>query len=156
LRKKKSDAFKVFVLFQKLVENLLNSKITYFESDGGKEYDNGPFIDHLLTYGIYFRKSAPYTQQQNGVVECKHRHIVEMARTMLIDAIMPDAYWHDAILTMAYVINRLPTSVLNGFSPYLELFSKPLDYSFMRVFWCQRFPNLTPYTKNKLQPHFIQ
>ena len=60
---KKSDVFNVFVLFQKLVENLFVTKIVYFQSDGSKEYDNGPFVNHLVAHGIYFRKSAPQTQQ---------------------------------------------------------------------------------------------
>ena len=55
----KIRCFKVLVQFQKLVENLFNSKITYFQSDGGKEYDKGLFVDHLLAHGNCFRKSAP-------------------------------------------------------------------------------------------------
>ena len=74
-----------------------------------------------------------------------------MARTMLIDANMPDTFWHDAILTAVYVINRLPTPILNGPSPFFKLFSKPPDYSFLRIFGSLCFPTLTPYTKHKLQ-----
>jgi len=51
-----------------LVENSFNT-ITYFQSDGGKENDNRLFIDHLVANGIYFQKSAPHTQHQNGVAE---------------------------------------------------------------------------------------
>ena len=80
----KSEAFSIFCAFHKMVENLLNTKITFFHSDGGKEYDNTSFLEYLVAHGIYFRKSAPHTQQQNGVAERKHRHIVEMARTFLV------------------------------------------------------------------------
>ena len=57
-----------------------------------------------------------------------------MARTMLIDAHMPETFWHDAILTTVYFINRLPTATLHGLCPFSKLFSKPPDYSFLHVF----------------------
>jgi len=74
-----------------------------------------------------------------------------MACTTLIDT-----YWHDAILTYVYVINQLPTPTLQGISPFQKLFSKPPDYSFLRVFGSQCFPNLAPYAKNKLKPCSVQ
>jgi len=55
-----------------------------------------------------------------------------------------------------YVINRLPTPLLNNLSPFFKLFSKSLYYSFMRVFGYQCFPNLTPYTKHKFQPRSVR
>ena len=154
--KKKSDAFVTFKYFRKFVENLFNTAIVYFQSDGSREYDNLAFGTFLLQHGIYFRESAPHTQQQNGVNERKHRHIVETAPTFLIDAHMPDLYWSDAVLTAVYAINRLPTPLLHGLSPFQKLFSKPPDYGFLRVFGSQCFPNLTPYTHNKLQPRSIR
>ena len=42
---------------------------------------------------------APYTPQQNGVVERKNRTLVEMARTMLDEYKMPHHFWIDAIDT---------------------------------------------------------
>jgi len=77
-----------------------------------------------------------------------------MTHTLLLDASLLDFYWHNVVQTVTYLINRLPTPLLNGFSPYYKLFSKPPDYNFLRVFGCQRFPNITRYTKHKLQPHF--
>jgi len=88
----------------------------------------------LLTKGIYFRKFAPHTQEQNGMAERKHHHIVNMARTMLIKAQMSDTFWHDRVLSAKYIFNRLPTPLLDGLSPFHKLFSKPLDYSFLCVF----------------------
>jgi len=121
---KKSDVFSTFIQFQKLVENLFNTKIAYFQRDGGKEYDNVPFRNHLVANGIYFYKSAPLIQQQNGVAKRKHRPIVELTRTMLMDANMANHFRHDAVLTAVYVINRLLPPLLNGLSPFFKLFSK--------------------------------
>ena len=79
-----------------------------------------------------------------------------MARTFLVDASLPDESWHDAVSTTAYVINQLPTPLLQGLSHFQRLFSRVPDYGFLRTFGSQCFPNLTPYTKNKLQPRSIR
>ena len=57
-----------------------------------------------------------------------------MASTMLINAHLPNTFWHDATLTAVYAINRLPTPILKGFSPYHKLFLNRLDYGFLCVF----------------------
>lgn len=51
--------------------------------DGGGEFVNKPFFDFLVRYDIQHQLSFPYIPQQNGVVERKHRHIVEMGLCLL-------------------------------------------------------------------------
>lgn len=111
--KRKSEAFSIFYVFRKMVENVFNATIKLFQSNGGLEYDNSPFQTQLLDLGILFRKSCPHTPQQNGVAERKHRHIIEMTRTLLIDANMPGHFWVDAAYHACYTINRLPTPTLD-------------------------------------------
>lgn len=82
----------------------------------------------------------------------KHWHIVEMGHSLLFHSSIPLEYWVEAINTTIYLINRLPTPVLQGRSPFQVLFGKPLDYSFFRVFGCQCYPHLASYTSHKLQP----
>lgn len=87
-----------------------------FQSDGGREFDNTPMGEKLRKHG--FIKSCPDTQQQNGVAERKHRHILEMTRSFLIEASMPSQYWLDAAYAAVFTINRLPTPLLQNKSPY--------------------------------------
>ena len=63
----KFEVFKTFLAFKTLVESLFKKTIKYFQSDGGKEYDNTSLAAFLIQHGIYFQKSAPYAQQQNVV-----------------------------------------------------------------------------------------
>ena len=58
-------------------------KIKHIRSDNGTEFRNAGLDDYLDELGITHELSAPYTPQQNGVVERKNRTLVEMARTML-------------------------------------------------------------------------
>ena len=63
------------------VENQLNTKIKIFQSDWGSEFRS---LDFLFTqHGIIHRLSCPYTSDQNGIVERKHRHIVDTGLTLL-------------------------------------------------------------------------
>jgi len=36
---------------------------------------------------IVYQSSCPYTPQQNDIVECKNRHLLEVAHTLLIHKI---------------------------------------------------------------------
>ena len=58
-------------------------KIKHIRNDNGTEFKNTGLYTYLDTLGITHEFSAPYTPQQNGIVERKNRTLIEMARTML-------------------------------------------------------------------------
>ncbi|KAK1662149.1 hypothetical protein QYE76_050308 [Lolium multiflorum] len=68
--------------------------------------------------GIKHEFSAPYTPQQNGVVERKNRTIIEMARTMLSEFNSPHNFWGEAISTAVHYSNRLFLRPLHNKTPY--------------------------------------
>ena len=107
-----------------LVKNLFNCKIKMFQSDGGKEFDQNSMHGFFLKHGICFRKSCPDTQQQKGVAERKHRHLLEMTRSFLIDSSIPASFCLDALSDAVYTINGLPTPLLHAKLPYEVLFAK--------------------------------
>jgi hypothetical protein len=80
--------------------------------------------------------SCPHTHQQIGSAECKHRHIVETALALLAHASMPLNFWDEAFSIATFLINRLPTVVLDYSSPIAKLFSTPPTYSFLCTFGC--------------------
>jgi len=86
------------------------------------------------------QSTCPHTPQQNGIAERKNKHLVEIARTLLLGANMPIHYWGDAILTACYLINRMSSSSLKNKVPYSILFPKePLFHITPRVFGCLCF-----------------
>jgi hypothetical protein len=150
----KSDVFSIFVTFQKRVERLFDCKIKYVQSDWGGEFRTLP--KYFNSLGITHRQSCPHTHQQNGAIERKHRHIVETGLALLSHAHVPLQYWDDAFSTACYLINRLPTPLLNYNTPYETLFHTKPNYPFLKVFGCACWPNLRPYNNHKLQPRSIR
>jgi hypothetical protein len=117
LLKHKLDLFQKFKEFQKLVEKLFNKKILAVQTDWGGEYQKlTPFFQHM---GISHHVSCQHTHQQNGSAERKYRYVVEMGLSFLSHASMPLKFWDEAFSTAAYLINRLPSHVIN-FHPPLQ------------------------------------
>jgi transposase InsO family protein len=108
----KSDVYNAFQKFKSLVENQFSTRIKQLQSDGGGEFLSKQFTSFLETHGIFHRISCPYTAQQNGLAEWKHRHVVEMGLSLLAHSGLPPTYWVESFLTAVFLINRLPTSLL--------------------------------------------
>lgn len=85
------------------------------------------------------------------MIERKHRHIVDVGLTLLAQSKSPLHFWWNAFHTAVFLINRLPTPVLNNVSPFFKLFQQHPDYSILRVFGCACYPYLRPYNRHKLE-----
>lgn len=135
-----------------MIETQFSTKIKTLRSDGGGEYTSSAFKSYLLQHGVIHQASCPYTPQQNGLVERKHKHLIETTITLLSQASMFTDYLSYALLTAVFLINQLPTSVLSFASPWSKLHSTPLDLSQLKVFGCAWYPLLRPYSSHKLDP----
>ena len=70
--------------------------------------------------------------------------------TLLAHSAVPFSFWDMAFDTSTFLMNRMPTPVLNNVSPYKIFFAKSPDYSILRSFGCACFPYLRPYNSRKL------
>jgi len=104
---------------------------------------------YFQTHGILHQTSCVDTPQQNGRVERKHRHILNVARACLFQGNLPVKFWGKSILTATHLINRTPSTVLNGKTPYEVLFGKRPSYDMLRTFGCLCYAHIRPRNKDK-------
>ncbi|KAI9200725.1 hypothetical protein LWI28_012359 [Acer negundo] len=126
---------------QLILKRFFSYVFTQFESHiKAVRSDNGGEFMSLRSFfqdnGVLFQHSCVYTPQQNGVVERKHRHILQVARALKFQAQLPTQFWGECALTAVHIINRLPSPVLSFKTPFELLYSKPLNFSHLRVFGC--------------------
>lgn len=50
------------------------------------------------------------------LIEKKHKHIVEIARFVLLSAFVPRVFWEEATLTIIGLINTISSSYIKFFS----------------------------------------
>jgi hypothetical protein len=153
LLRKKSVVFKFFLEFQSLVERMFNKKIIPVQSDWGGEFEH--VNSYFRKLDITHQVSYPHTHQQNGVVQRKHQHIVEMGLALLAHASIALKYWDEAFITAIYLINHTPTKLLAYYTPIDKLLEVTPNYSSFQVFGCAYRSNLRPYNSHKLQLCFI-
>lgn len=132
--KTKSEVFGKFKIFKQEVERQTGKKIKILRSDNGREYINNQFDSYLQDNGILRQLTVAYTPQQNGVAERANRTLVEMARSMLIHANLPQNLWAEAVLTAVYLRNRSPTEILCDRTPYEVWYKRKPKVSHLRVF----------------------
>lgn len=136
----KTEVTSMFMSFLAMVRTQYSKTVKIVRSDNGTEFN--AMARYFFEQGIQFQKSCVGTPQQNGRVERKHRHILNVARSLLFQGNLPTSFWGEAILTAAYLINRTPTSLLNNISPYEKLVGSPPSYSNLRVFGCLCFAHI--------------
>lgn len=140
------------------VSNLLQNFCTMAAKQFGHDVkvvrtDNGSKFMVLKSFfqknGIQHQTSCVDTPQQNGRVERKHRHILNIARACLFQGRLTVDFWGESIMTAAHIINRTPSPLLDGKTPYEVLHGKPPAYDLLRVFGCLCFAHRRGLDKDK-------
>ena len=114
----KADVLDNFIAYRQRAEKDTGRQIKSLRSDGGGQYVNRRFTTYLREAGIVKVTIPPYTPAQNGIAERANHTLTEAARCMLQDAGLGNDYWGDAILAATDIINRMPSRVHAGKSPY--------------------------------------
>ena len=81
----KTEVQDVFRRFANRATNNYGAKIKHIRSDNGTEFKNTGLDTYLDTLGITHEFSAPYTPQQNGVVERKKEHSLRWPERCLMN-----------------------------------------------------------------------
>jgi len=136
-----------------MVETQFHVTPKCIRSDNGPEFLIPSFYE---SHGILHQKSCVETPQQNGRVARKHQHILNVGIALLCQFKPPASYWSYAILHAVFLINRIPTPLLQGQSPYKILHQKLPDINTFKVFGCLCHASSLQSHRTKLQTRAIK
>jgi hypothetical protein len=113
-----------------MVQTQFSCTIKTFCSNNAMECKDKLFLTILQQNGTVSHHSCPYTSQQNGRAERKHRHILDTVRALLFCASLPERFWCKAALTAVYTISRIPSPTIHNKTLFELLHGKVPNYSF--------------------------
>ena len=144
LMKEKGETAKLLIGFCAMVRNQFGHNVKTIRSDNGLEFTSKTLLSYYFENGIIHQTSCVDTPQQNGRVERKHRHILNVARALRFQANLPIQFWGECAMATTYLINLTPTPLLNGKTPYEILFQRLPPYSHIRIFGCLCYAHQRP------------
>nr|GEW90020.1 putative ribonuclease H-like domain-containing protein [Tanacetum cinerariifolium] len=118
------------------LENQLSLKVKVIRSDNGTEFKIFNLNQFCGIKGIKREFSVPKTPQENGIAERKNRTLIEAARTMLANSLLPIPFWAEAVNTACYVQNMVLVTKPHNKTPYELLHGRTPSIGFMRPFGC--------------------
>ncbi|XP_076942861.1 uncharacterized protein LOC143612872 [Bidens hawaiensis] len=147
----KSNAFSIIQSFIEMVSNQFGTTVKCIRSDNAFELGTGLVQRaYLLSKGIIHQTTCVAVSQQNGIVERKHKHLLETSRALMFQSKLPVQFWGDYILTATHLINRFLTEILNNKTPYEVLTRKLPSYAHMKSFGCLAYASTLSHSNNEL------
>lgn len=95
-----------------------NAQVKVFYSNNGREFVNQSISTLFKENGILHQITCTYTPQQNGIAERKNCHILKVPRALCFTMHLPKCLWADAIINIVFLINQMPTYVIDYQTPW--------------------------------------
>ncbi|CAN1338667.1 Retrovirus-related Pol polyprotein from transposon TNT 1-94 [Linum perenne] len=158
LMKDKSETSQLFKEFHAMVKTQFHTNILVLRTDNARDYFNSVMGNYLSQEGIIHCSSCVDTPQQNGIAERKNRHLLDTARALMFTNQVPKYLWGEAVLTATYLVNRLPSRVLQyktpkdvllAAHPHVRAYISDLE---PKVFGCMAFVHIQQHQRTKLDP----
>jgi hypothetical protein len=67
---------------------------------------------------VFRELTAPYSPQQNDVVERRNQSVMAAAKCMLKAKKLPDIFWGEAVSCAAYLLNKTLSKSTGDKTPY--------------------------------------
>ena len=112
-RENLKDPLEIFI---KRAEKQSNYKVKRLHADN--EFYTKEIEELVLSKGIVFTYSAPYTPEQKGVGERINRTLFDKVRALLYTSNLARKYWNEALLASVYLYNRTPHSSYSYKTPF--------------------------------------
>ncbi|GJV10923.1 ribonuclease H-like domain, reverse transcriptase, RNA-dependent DNA polymerase [Tanacetum coccineum] len=152
----KDQAFDTFKEFKKSIENELRTTLKMLRTDRGGEFTSNEFTQYCKVNGIARQLTAPYSPQQNGVVERRNRTIMSMTRCMMKATNMPQNFWAEAVRHAIHILNSVPTKALEDITPYEAIKKRKPNLENLRIFGCIAYAKVPSQHLTKLDDRSIK
>jgi hypothetical protein len=126
------------------------AKLKALRTDRGGEFKSNEFKVFCEAHGIQRYLTAPYSPQQNGVVERRNQTVVAMARSMMKSKGMPGRFWGEAVNTAVYLLNRALTKSVVGMTPCEAWYERKPSVDHLHTFGCVAYVKTVAGHTNKL------
>ncbi|KAM0008922.1 putative RNA-directed DNA polymerase [Helianthus debilis subsp. tardiflorus] len=136
LLKSKDEALSKFKNFTTEVKKHKSWKIGTIRTDRGGEFTSKAFDQFCDDEGIKHQLTAPYTPQQNSVVERRNRTVMEVTRSLLKTMALPEFLWGEAVRQTVYLLNRVPTKGFENKFPYEGWKGMKPKLQHVKIFGC--------------------
>lgn len=150
--KSKDEVVKNIKEYLDRIENQKGQKVKRFRSDNGLEYCNKALRELFANRGIKHERTCVETPQMNGVAERANRTLLDMTRSMLLSAKLPQTFWAEAVATAAYVRNRMVHRNLENGVPEGIWTERQPSVKHLKVFGCLAYTHLPSQGRRKLDP----
>ncbi|WVZ95469.1 hypothetical protein U9M48_041230 [Paspalum notatum var. saurae] len=124
--------------------------------DRGGEFTAVTFGEYCAEKGVHRQLTAPYSPQQNGVMERRNQTVMAMARCLLKVRKVPGTFWGEAVSTAVFLLNRSPTKSVTGKTPYEAWHGEKPAVQFLRTFGCIAHVKVTRPHGGKLDDRSIK
>jgi transposase InsO family protein len=136
LIRSKDESANAIKHFQARAEVESGRKLRALRTDRGGEFTSIEFGEYCANLGVGRQLTAPYSPQQNGVVERRNQTIIATARSMMKAKGVPGRFWGEAMSTAVFLLNRSPTKSLDNQTPYEAWYGQWPAVHFLRTFGC--------------------
>jgi hypothetical protein len=146
----KSGAATAIKRVQAAAERKTGKLLGALRTDCGGEFSAADFNEYCAQLGVKHERSAPYTPQQNGVVERRNQIVMAAARCMLKAKHLPGIFWGEAVNCAVHILNRTICKGSNGKTPYELWTGKAPAVHHLRTFGCIAHVKVTTPNLKKL------
>ena len=144
-----------------MIKNQFGVNIKRIRFGNAKDYFNLVLNSFCQKERIIHESSCVNTPQQNGIAERKNGHLLDQTRALLFQNNVPKKFWGEAIFIATYLINRLPSKILESKSP-MEVLSSFYSHVALtnklqpRIFGCVSFVHVHRNERGKLDPRAVK
>lgn len=138
------------------MEREKGKKVKRFRSDNGLEFCNNELDTFFKDLGIKHERSNVETPQMNGVAERINRTLLELTRSMLKSAHLPQKFWAEAVTTAAYIKNRVCHTAINDEFPLAIWMERTPSVRHLKVYGCLAYARLPEQRRKKLDDRAVR